>query len=467
MNLTSGVQEALITLSCYDDHHDGGGLVFAFVNPKQFDPYYREIAQEVAKYRDQYKKAPGDHTYDILEALKENRPDDAEVYDKIFGSMYATKDGLNRAYVLAKAQAFQRNQRLKIGLTRAVDLLQHPTEASVSEAESVLLESLKGTTDLFRVGTEFTDVSEALKFFDEVEPALPTGIPQLDRYNLGPAPGTLHLFMALPNRGKTWYLVNLAKHAMMQGKTVVHLTLEMSEPKIAQRYVQALFSVSKRQTAVNTTRFQTDELGRFTEFDVEKVTPPLSFNTLGIRRTLSKKIRQRKGRGRLIIRQFPSGQLTVKETGHYLDCLEARGVLPDLVIVDYADLMSVSSDNLRVDLGRLYVGLRGLAVERNVAIATATQANRSAETARLLTRQHLAEDFSKVATVDTMITYSQTQDERELGLARLYVDKARDDVNQFTTLISQCYELGQFCLDSAGMVSKYWSQVEDAVVEED
>lgn len=461
MNLTSGVQEALLTLSCFDDDTRGGAIVFGLIKASQFDPYYKDIAQACEEYRAKYKKAPKDHTFDIVESLKAKREDDAEVFDKIYESMIATKDELNRDFIISKAQTFQRNQRLKLGLARAVTLLQNGTEDSVNEAESVLAASLKNSNDLFRIGLDWTDTRESLAFFDDEDPALLTGIPQLDRYNLGPSKGTIHLFMALPNRGKTWYLINLAKQSLMIGKTVLHLTLEMSETKIAQRYIQSMLGVSKRDDPVSVARFRTDSDGKFLDFDIEDFKPKLSFNHPNARSKLTKALKKRRGRGKLIIRQFPSGQLTVKELANYLDCLESRAIKPDLILVDYADLMSVSSGNLRVDLGRLYVELRGVAVERNVAIATATQANRSAESAKLLTREHLAEDFSKVATVDTMITYSQTQAESDLGLARLYVDKARDDVNQFTTLISQSYETGQFCLDSAGMVSKYWREVEN------
>jgi len=125
-------------------------------------------------------------------------------------------------------------------------------------------------------------------------------------------------------------------------------------------------------------------------------------------------------------------------------------IFPDLLIIDYADLMHIDSAHLRVDTGKIYKDLRGLAVQYGIAIVTASQANRAGEGdgIRLLTRKNLAEDFSKVAIADNVITYNQTAAELERGLARLYVDKARNDRRGDIILLSQNYGIGQFCLQS-------------------
>ena len=85
------------------------------------------------------------------------------------------------------------------------------------------------------------------------------------------------------------------------------------------------------------------------------------------------------------------------------------------------------------------------------------------EGARVLGGRHVAGDFSILGTADVYITYNQTDEEHELGLARLYVQKGRTDQDRFTLLISQCYPIGQFCMESTLMhnSSAYWAQVKE------
>ena len=65
-----------------------------------------------------------------------------------------------------------------------------------------------------------------------------------------------------------------------------------------------------------------------------------------------------------------------------------------------------------------------------------------------MTGTHIAEDWSLLGTVDTAVTYSQSQDERGLGVARVYVDAARNAPDKWTAQITQSYATGQFCIDS-------------------
>ena len=91
------------------------------------------------------------------------------------------------------------------------------------------------------------------------------------------------------------------------------------------------------------------------------------------------------------------------------------------------------------------------------------QSNRAGAGSAKVTDVHVGEDFSVVQTVDKSITYSQTEQEKKLNLARLYVSKNRNDEDKFTVLISQAYGIGQFCLESTMMHSKYWKRLEDEV----
>jgi len=258
-------------------------------------------------------------------------------------------------------------------------------------------------------------------------------------------------------------LIHLAKTALANRKRVVYVTLEMDERRIAQRLIQTFCAISKRREEIVTAVFEENELGQLIGIEDRRRESRLSFEDDDAVKKVSRKMKKFARRSPLVVRQFPTGALTIRELRAYLDSLEAQqGITPDLLLVDYADLMSLDTKNYRIDLGTLYKELRGLAVERNIAIATACQTNRDSAGRKDITGRGVAEDFSKIGTCDTILTYNQTEAEHKRGLARIYVDKGRYDEGKFKVLIAQSYATGQFCLASRRMASQsYWRALED------
>lgn len=462
MPLTGAIQEGLLAVLCFDQ--EKGPIVKSTIDPNYFDIYYRPIVRRAHEYWEQYQVPPNEHLIDIIEELSHEQPKNADVLHRIYDSLMQTRESLNPDYLLDRATTFVRQQRLKDGIMRAVEFVQ---EGNLDEAEGVLNQSMIGVHALFDPGVKLTDVDRSLAFLTEQVDAFPTGILALDRRGLGPTRKELHLFMAPPKRGKTWWLVHLGKHALMHHKRVVHITLEMSESKTCQRYIQTLFSVSKRKEDHIRIAFEEDDTGRLTGFKQVKVPKRPAFTDRKIRQVILDRLDRAMSPFSLVVKQFPTGGLTMGALAAYLDTLEAaQRFIPDLLLLDYVDLMDIDPATYRLSLGALYKELRGLAVKRNIAIATASQVNRAGAKARLVTDIHAGEDYSKVATSDTVITYNQTDDERALGLARLFVAAGRSDEDRFLILISQRYALGQFCMASTRMASKYWDMVAEADEEE-
>jgi replicative DNA helicase len=364
---------------CYDATAQGAKAVAALVDPKTFDPYFRELAVAADHYLKTYNKPPGEHTYDIIEQLIATRPDEEDAWRRIFSSLKQTKDVINREYTLARASVFARRQQCKIAIQRAMPLLQKEDDAAVDEAESLLASVGRNKVSLDTVGTVLNDPKQALAFLDMMEEeAMPTGVKEIDRFNLGPVRAQFWLGVAPTNAGKTWWAVSKGKAGIIHGKRVLHVTLEMREAKVAMRYVQALHAVSKRRAeeiAIRT--FKLDELGRFIGMDESWVKNRPHLDDPDIRPYLTKRLQPLARRRKLIIKQFPTGQLTLRQLEAYLDRLEATlRFIPDLIIIDYPDLMEVDSKHYRHDLDRIYKGLRGIAVERNIAMAGYSQSSK-------------------------------------------------------------------------------------------
>lgn len=470
MTLTPLVQENLLALLCFDNTPRGARLVRSLISYKTFDVYFRDIAQEAEKYLDKYKKCPGEHTLDIFASIKERQPDAEDIYDRIYSSLRSTAKGINREYVISQASLFARFQRIKRGVTEAIDALNDPTEEKINQADAILEKCRKSSANLFDPGLRFTDYQRGSKFLDmNQDDVFKTGVKQLDDLRLGPARKQLHLMAALYGKGKTHWLVGcLGRTALMTRRRVLHVTLEMSEEKMYQRYCSALFSITKRKQEVEYKKFKEDELGRFIGFKDRVIKDRPSYEDDNIRPLLRSKIKSFEKRPGLIIKQFPTGQLTIPELRAYLDALEGTAnFMPDLLIIDYPDLMQFDAKFERQELSRIYKELRGIGVERNIAVAAVTQANREAEYSKSVQGKHVGKDFDKLATVDVFLTYSQTEAEHELNLARLFVGKGREDKDRFTILLSQAYAIGQFCMDSVMMSNTYWGAIKTDDNEDD
>ncbi|HVI41146.1 MAG TPA: DnaB-like helicase C-terminal domain-containing protein, partial [Anaerovoracaceae bacterium] len=455
------LQENLLSLLSYDD--EKAKIIRGAVDVDLYGGPYRLIAVRLYDYIDRYKKAPKDHIADLMEdKLNDKKGREGDLYIDIISSIRDAYQGINAEYVMSQLATFSRRQRLRSVTVELGRALQKDTDASLDDADRIIKSLNHADMKLFEIGTRLSDKDKVLSFLDIQNNCFPTGIPELDKRGFGPTRKELWLYIADTKKGKTWALIQLAKMAMMQRLKVVHMTLEMSEERSAQRYLQSLFGMSKRREKFINTMFLKDSLGRIDGFDEVEVTPTLAMEDKNIRKQLEKRIDKWKNRilKNVIIKQFPTGHLTMSQFRSYLDGLEAsENFIPDLVILDYPDLMKIDKANPRMSLDEIYKELRGTAIERNHALAVVSQSHRAAAKAKKVDRNNVAEAYSKIAHADCIITYSQTEAERALGLARLYVSGGRNDQDQITVVISQQYAMGTFVFDSTLMAGKYWDHV--------
>src|SRR5690606_2236990 len=155
----------------------------------------------------------------------------------------------------------------------------------------------------------------------------------------------------------------------------------------------------------------------------------------------------------------------------YLDNLEiTEGFVPDLLVVDYPDLMKLpqtGGGQYRHGLAEVYKNLRGVAVARNIALACPTQSNRAGAGANTAGRTNVSEAYSKIADADAVVTYSQTEMEKKLNLARLKVVAGRNDEDNLTVVLSQNYGMGQYLVDSVLMDHDYFDLIGAEDVDDD
>jgi replicative DNA helicase len=458
--ILGSLQENLLTVLAFDP--EKAPIVRAVVAPELFGGPYRLLAARIYDYLDTFKKPPGDHLPDLLSDKLEGRAAEAEYYIEILESLHQAKEHINAAYVMASLETFVKRQSMR---SIAIDLqkaLQRDTEEGLEEAERLIAGANHVSLKVFDPGTRLSDKKRALAFLDLPDDSFPTGIKELDALGLGPTRKELWLFIGNAKAGKSWALGQLAKSSLRHRYRVVHITLEMSEKRTTQRYFQSLFAMAKRKDEFDITRFQRDTLGRINGFDTAKSRPALSMDDPKIRKKLEYRIDRWSSRilDNILVKEFPTGQMSVLQLRAYLDNLEAsEKFVPDLLVVDYPDLMKLDKDNYRLALDEVFKELRGLAVSRNIALAAVSQSHRSAAKAKQVGVENVAEAYSKIAHSDVVITYTQTPAEHKLGLARLHVAAGRNDRDRFTVVISQAYNTGQFVVDSSLMRGTYWQNL--------
>ena len=149
--------------------------------------------------------------------------------------------------------------------------------------------------------------------------------------------------------------------------------------------------------------------------------------------------------GKMIIKYYPTRAATVNTLSAHLKQLELKNIKPDIVIVDYADILRDNSGmrEVRHQLGAVYEDLRGLAGEFKVPIWTASQANRSALEEEVIEATKIAEAYSKIMIADFVLSISRKAEDKLSHTARCHIIKNRFGIDGVTYPMSMNTNLGQ------------------------
>lgn len=461
--ITGALQENLLTLLCFDA--EAAPIIKNTIEVGLYSSdIFREVAYEAVDFHDTFGEPIGNHLPDAFEdVINGTDRRKGNLYRSVVTNLYATKDSINKEYVMSKLSRFVRDQQVTKAVTQAA---KHLRGGDTEAAEEELLKGLRNQQlHAFDPGMFLSDSPiRVMKHLRSKTDFCSIGIPSFDEISLGPTRKELMTILGPTSKGKTWMFIHIGKHALLQQKNVLHLTLEMSEEKIMTRYYQALLSISRRKAINRVANLSFNKKGRFDGLEFSKVIRP-TFKSKGLSRIIKKRTPSVLKRYRLLVKQFPTGTLTMKQLEAYLDNLDREnGFVPDVILLDYADLMKIDPRFLRIETGIVFKNLRGLMVERNIAGVTASQSNRAADDIKWVTLKHLAEDYSKAGTSDIVVTICQSINERRKGILRLFVPKNRDEEDNVTVLCTQGLSFGQFVLDSHRLEMRdaddYWSEVE-------
>ena len=303
---------------------------------------------------------------------------------------YTESDDL--PFVKEESLKFCKNQEIKKAIMDAVDLLKR---GEYDEIKKRVDSAMKAGADK-DIGYEYLlDVQK--RYTDNVRNTVPTSWPLInDLAGGGFGKGELVIFVAGPGGGKSTAMMNIGAHILKKGMRVVHYTMELTEAYVSQRYDAVITGI-----ATQNLKYHIEDI----EAELKKIT------------------------GELIIKYYPTKTASVSSLKAHLDKLILQGKKPDIVIVDYADLLRSTNgkgrDSLHQELENIYEDLRGLAGEYEVPVFTASQANRSSAESDIITGEQVASSFAKIMIGDFVISLSRKVTDKIAGTGRWYVIKNR------------------------------------------
>jgi hypothetical protein len=457
--LDGNIQKNLLALLCYDNK--ASAEVASMLEANQFDGLTRTIATAVYQYRSQYKgKVPGKrYMSTIIEQLpiQDEQLNAARLLNAEIGKLVKA---INKDYVIGQASGFALRQKFKLETEALATVLTKPPY-DMDKARELVHSMATYQPRGLDAGLNMSDTRQALAFLSEAEEGYVLNIKPFDKIGLKLEPKTLLLYLAFKNSGKTWFCTHVGRMCAMQGARVLHVSLEMSQKQIAGRYVQNFFGVSKYDTRYIDVSFKTEK-GFAVGWNHTLTAPKLTMAQRNIRRVLKAKMKEfERYTERVVVKEFPTGSMTINMLESYLDFMDRNhNFQPNVIIVDYPDLMKVSVKDYRLDLGANIVALRGLAYTRNAALVCPSQVNRVGATQKQVRSIHTAEAMGKVNPADNVITYTQRKTEHDFHLARLLLEHARDAEVGVEVAIAQNYALGQYVTDARLMDSRYRARIE-------
>ena len=363
--------------------------VYDIIKPEYFDSEANEwILRTLSSHFDNYEKLP---TLDVfkVELDKVNRDIlKVSVVDNL-KQIWNTLDSEDLDYVKSETIEFCKNQEVKNAILESVTLLQ---DGKIEQIKTKIDSAMKAGQDT-NVGHDYKeDIVE--RYESTVRDVVPTGWDVIDELvDGGFGKGELIIFAAPPGIGKSWALVNVGMAAVKAGKTVVHYTLELNEGYVGQRYDAVLTGIP-----VPNLKYNMDEV--------------------------TKQVKNLKGE--LIVKYWPTKTASINSVRASLDKLKLQGREPDIIIIDYADLIKGNSRRERhEELEEIMESLRGLGGEYECPIFTASQINRSGADDDIITGTKIAGSFSKLMTADFVVSLSRKIEDKLAGTGRWHVIKNR------------------------------------------
>jgi len=370
--------------------------VIPFIEPDYFhDSAERVLFEEIAQYMVKYNSRP---SAEALGIEVESRTDLSETEVQSLRETLMVFEAVTGTdqWMLDTTEQWCKKQAIYNALMESVSIANGDSKTKTEDAIPSILSGALGVSFDTNVGHDYIeDASERFDFYTRKEDKIPFDIELLNKITKGGLTNkSLNIALAGTGVGKSLFMCHVAAASMMQGKNVLYITCEMAEEKIAERIDANLLNVNIQ--------------------DIAGLPKPMFENKVS---KLAKKVQ-----GSLIIKEYPTAQA---HSGHFKALLNElklkKNFSPDIIFIDYLNICASSriksgaNANSYTLVKSIAEELRGLAVEFNVPIVSATQTTRSGYGNSDVNITDTSESFGLPATADLMIALISTEELEELG----------------------------------------------------
>lgn len=369
--------------------------VVPFIKPEYFnDQFERIVAEEVLSFFTQYNKPASLDILAIQIGKRKLHRDQIEGIEKYINDLDFRTD--NETWLLSNTESFCKKQAVYNAIIDSFEIIEGKNDKFTEDAIPTLLSDALAVSFDSSIGHDYLeDFASRYEFYNRKEEKLEFDLELFNKITKGGLPRkTLNMILAGTGVGKSLFMCHYAASVLMQGKNVLYITLEMAEERIAERIDANLLNMTM------------EELGK-----VDK----------DIYETRVGKI-IKKTAGKLIVKEYPTA---AAHAGHFKSLLEElkmkRNFTPDAIVIDYLNICSSSrmkhgaGVNSYTYIKSIAEELRGLAVEYNVPILSATQTTRGGYDNTDVDLTDTSESFGLPATVDFMFALISTEELENLN----------------------------------------------------
>ena len=370
--------------------------VLPFIKPEYFsDRHERVVFEEINLFMEKYGNQP---TKEALSIELDNRKD---LNEDEFKSVQQIVETLSNAQVdmqwlVDTTEKFCKDKAVYNAILNGIQIIEGKDKQHTAEAiPSILSEALAVAFDQ-NVGHDYVENGEErYEFYHKKEEKLEFDLDYFNKITKGGLPQkTLNIALAGTGVGKSLFMCHMAASTLMQGKNVLYITMEMAEERIAERIDANLMNITMDDLHELPKKMFTDRLSKI----------------------------QTKTNGKLIIKEYPTASA---HTGHFRSLLKElalkKSFRPDIIFIDYLNICASSRFKGNANVGSYFYikaiaeELRGLAVENNVPIMSATQTTRGGYANSDIGLEDTSESFGLPATADLMFALISTEDLESLN----------------------------------------------------
>ena len=371
--------------------------VLPFIKDDYFDtPTHKVLFSTLSEYVNKFETTPEPNALKI--EVEKRRDISEEIYQEVEQFLNnLDRDHYNEDWLIETTEKWCKEKAIYIALMESVKIADGQDKTRTKDAIPSIMSEALGVCFDDHVGHDYIqDSDDRYDFYHRKEEKIPFDIEYLNKITKGGLPNkTLNIALAGTGVGKSLFMCHVASSVLLQGRNVLYITMEMAEEKIAERIDANLLDIP-----------------------IQQLSDPL----LSKEKYSSKLLQlKQKTQGKLIIKEYPTASAHV---GHFKALLNElsmkKGFSPDIIFVDYLNICASARYKGTIVNSYTYVKaiaeeLRGLAVEFNLPIVSATQTTRAGFGSSDPDLTDTSESFGLPATADLMFALISNEEMEELG----------------------------------------------------